>query len=56
MHAFNVRNIFDRFQRHNHLDSSAIGIGNDISRACQRIFGIHFGHHQRNIVVHPESA
>ena len=56
VNAFDVRDILNGFQRHNHLNGSAIGIGNNVPRTVQCVFGIYFGHHQRNIVVHAERA
>ena len=56
MHTFDVRQVFDGFQRHHHLNGCAVRIGYDTSRTHFGIFGIHLGHHQRHTIVHAERA
>ena len=54
VHFFNMTQRFDRLQHHNHHDSGAIRIGNDMTRAMQSVLSIHFGNHQWHIVTHAE--
>ena len=56
VHGFYMRKLFDGFQCNYHLDSCTVRIGNDATRTLQRICGIYFGHYQRHISVHTESA
>ena len=54
-HPLYHRSIVERFERDDHLRGRAIRVGDDHLRlvAVDRI-GVHFGHHQRHIGVHPE--
>jgi hypothetical protein len=53
-HPLDLRRIVQRLQRHHHLRGRAVGIGDDVAGlvAVNRI-GIHFGHDQRHVRVHP---
>ena len=56
MHTFDVRQIFNRFQSHNHLNSCTIRVSYDITRTHQSIFSVHFRHYQWHIFVHTEGT
>ena len=43
-------------QSHYHLDSGAVGVGDDVARTTERVLGIDLGHYQRHILVHAESG
>ena len=54
--AADVAQLFDGLQSHDHDDGGAIGVGDDAARAVEGVFGIAFGHNQRHVAVHAESA
>jgi len=51
-----MRKLFDGFQRHYHLDSSTVRVGDNTARTVFGVSGIYLGHNQRHIGVHTESA
>ena len=56
MYGFYMRKLFDGFQCDNHLDGCAIRVSDHAARTIFSIGCIHFGHHQRYICIHTESA
>ena len=56
-----VRNLFDRVEHHNHHDGRAVRVRNDALAAIFSlveldVFGVHFGHDQRDLRVHAEET
>ena len=50
--ALDTNSIIDRLQRHQHLDSGTVGVGDDaVFLIVGNFFRIDLGHHQRNLVV-----
>ena len=56
MHPSDWRKAVYRVESHHHLDCGAVRIGNYVSRSLQSIGTVDFGHNQRHIGVHAESA
>nr|WP_320411292.1 hypothetical protein [Candidatus Hakubella thermalkaliphila] len=53
--SFDSRVIIKGFQNYHHLNSGAIGVGDDPFMVLQ-ILRVHLWHHQRDILLHPEST
>ena len=56
MHRAYRRQVSYGFERHHHLYGSAVRIGYDAARSVESIVAVHFGHHQRHVDIHAESA
>ena len=56
MHAANRRQVVDWFERDNHLDGGAVGVGDDSAGSVERVVTVDFGNDEWNIVVHSERA
>ena len=51
-----MRQPLDGLQSYDHLDSGAVGVGDDAPRCLPGIAGIDLGHDQRHVGVHAEST
>ena len=56
MDAPDGTDIVDDFERHDHHDCRAVGIGDDAARTVKRIFGVALRHDERHVFIHTESA
>ena len=52
--TLDVAQLLQGLEHHHHHNRRAVGIGNDATRALQRVLRITFWHHQGHIVVHTE--
>ena len=48
--------VVDGFEGNDHLDGSAVGVSDDVSRGIESVVAVDFGHYEGHIDVHAESA